>query len=71
MFVDTVLNASDEIFNVSPTKEWITSLRIKLRQHRAYLRSQHYADCGYLTQYTPKFRAFLRDILSEEPMRNA
>ena len=71
MFVDTILNASEEIFTVSPTKEWITSLRIQLRPHRVYLQSQHYADCGYLAQYTPKFRTFLRNILIEEPARNA
>ncbi len=71
MFMDTILNASDEIFEVSPTKEGTASLCLQLRPHRAYLQSQHYAECGYLAQYTPKFRAFLGEILSEEPTRNA
>ncbi len=32
---------------------------------RSYLQSQHYLNSGYLEQYTPKFRAFLRAMLSE------
>ena len=65
MFVDTILNASEEIFGVSPTKEWLAALRIQIRPHRAYLTSPHYVNSGYVEQYTPKFRAHLRDILSE------
>jgi hypothetical protein len=65
MFVDTILNASEEIFSVSPTKEWLAALRLQLRPHRAYLTSKHYVNSGYVEQYTPKFRAYLREVLSE------
>jgi hypothetical protein len=65
MFVDTILNASEEIFSVSPSKEWLAALRLQIRPHRAYLTSRHYVRSGYDEQYTPKFRAHLRDILSE------
>ncbi len=65
MFVDTILNASEEIFGVSPSKEWLAALRLQLRPHRAYLTSKHYVSSGYAEQYTPKFRAYMRDILSE------
>jgi hypothetical protein len=42
MFVDTVLNASEEILDVSPTKEWKASVRIQLLPHRHYLQSSHF-----------------------------
>jgi hypothetical protein len=67
MFVDTVLNASEEIFSVSPSKEWLYALRLQLRPHRAYLQSPHYVTSGYLEQYTPKFRAYVDKILNEMP----
>jgi hypothetical protein len=65
MFVDTILNASEEILDVSPSKEWDAAVRIQLRPHRLYLRSQHFLNSGYLEQYTPKFRAFVQDALSD------
>jgi hypothetical protein len=65
LFVDTVLNASEEILEVLPTKEWIATVRIQLRQHRGYLKSRHFQTSGYLEQYTPKFQAFLQDALSD------
>ncbi len=34
MFVDTILNASEEILDVSPSKEWKASVRIQLLPHR-------------------------------------
>jgi hypothetical protein len=63
LFVDTILNASEEILDVSPTKEWRAAVRIQLRQHRAYLLSAHFEGSGYLEQYTPKFRAFMEETL--------
>lgn len=63
LFVDTILNASEEILDVSPTKEWRAAVRIQLRQHRAYLLSAHFESSGYLEQYTPKFRAFMEETL--------
>ncbi len=63
LFVDTILNASEEILDVSPTKEWRAAVRIQLRQHRAYLLSEHFEHSGYLEQYTPKFRAFMAETL--------
>ena len=66
MFVDTILNASEEILLVSPSKEWDAALRMQLRPHRPYLHSQHYLNSGYLQQYTPKFRAFLKEVLGEK-----
>ena len=65
LFVDTVLNASEEILEVLPSKEWDTAVRIQLRQHRAYLLSSHFQKSGYLEQYTPKFRSFLQNALSD------
>jgi hypothetical protein len=64
MFVDTILNASEEILDVSPTKEWKASVRIQLLPHRAYLQSPHVLDSGYMDQYTAKFRAFVDEALS-------
>lgn len=66
LFVDTILNASEEILAVSPTKEWKAAVRIQLRQHRAYLLSEHFKRSGYLEQYTPKFRAFMDEVLRGE-----
>jgi hypothetical protein len=65
VFVDTILNASDEILGVEPTKEWQASVRIQLRPHRGYLRSPHFQNSGYLEQYTAKFRAFVDEVLNE------
>ena len=71
MFVDTILNASEEIFSVSPSKEWFTAVSLQIRPHRAYLTSRHYIASGYVEQYTPKFRAHLRDVLREGPKPHA
>ena len=71
LFVDTILNASEEILEVSPTREWDTAVRIQLKLHRSYLRSPHFLKSGYLEQYTPKFRAFLQDALKETAKRHA
>jgi len=64
LFVDTILNASEEILDVSPTKEWRAAVRIQLRQHRGYMLSDHFKGSGYLEQYTPKFRAFMDETLA-------
>jgi hypothetical protein len=71
LFVDTVLNASEEILEVLPSKEWDAAVRIQLRLHRDYLLSRHFLNSGYLEQYTPKFRAFMQDTLREPPKRDA
>ena len=71
LFVDTILNASEEILEVSPTREWDAAVRIQLKQHRDYLLSPHFLNSGYLKQYTPKFRAFLHEALSEKSKRDA
>ena len=65
LFVDVILNASEEILEVSPTKEWDAAVRLQLKLHRAYLRSPHFLNSGYLEQYTPKFRAFIQGALSD------
>jgi hypothetical protein len=65
MFVDTILNASEEILEGSPTPEWNAAVRMQLKLHREYLRSPHFQDSGYLAQYTPKFRAFMHRALSD------
>lgn len=71
LFVDTILNASEEILEVQPSKEWDTAVRIQLKLHRAYLLSPHFLNSGYLEQYTPKFRSFIKAALSETPKRHA
>jgi hypothetical protein len=65
LFVDTILNASEEILDVNPTPEWIAAVRIQLKQHHAYLTSAHFERSGYLAQYTPKFCAFMMEALRE------
>jgi hypothetical protein len=65
MFVDTILNASEEILDVSPTKEWKASVRIQLLPHRHYLQSPHFLHSGYMDQYTATFRAFVDEALSD------
>jgi hypothetical protein len=67
LFVDTILNASEEILEVAPTPEWNASVRLQLKHHRGYLSSPHLLHSGYLEQYTPKFRAFMRNTLNETP----
>ena len=63
MFVDTVLNASEEILEGQPTPEWNAAVCIQLKLHRDYLLSPHFQSSGYLAQYTPKFRAYMQDVL--------
>jgi hypothetical protein len=65
LYVDTILNASEEILGVAPTKEWQASVRIQLRPHRDYLLSPHFRNSGYLEQYSASFRAFVDDVLNE------
>jgi hypothetical protein len=69
LYVDTILNASEEILDVSPGKEWNAGVRIQLRPHCAYLQSPYFLNSGYLEQYTPKFRAFMAQALkvAQEP----
>jgi len=71
LFVDTILNASEEILEVSPTREWDAAVRLQLKLHRSYLLSPHFLNSGYLEQYTPKFRTFMHEALKETPKRNA
>ena len=65
IYVDTLLNASDEILTISPTKEWQAAVRIQLRPHRDYLLSSHFVKSDYLEPYSPKLRSFLAEILKE------
>ena len=65
LYVDTILNASEEILEVSPTKEWDVAVRIQLKPHRDYLLSPYFQKSGYLDQYGPRFRTFLREALSD------
>ena len=60
-----MLNASEEILDVSPTKEWKAAVRIQLKPHRLYLQSPHFINSGYLEQYTPKFRAYVTEALRD------
>ena len=65
IYVDTILHASDEILEISPTETWKTSLQIQLLPHRDYLLSPHYQKSGYLEQY-PTLRSFLNEILPKD-----
>jgi hypothetical protein len=63
MYVDTVLNASEEILEGLPTPEWNAAVRMQLKLHRNYLLSPHFQNSGYLATYTPKFRTYMQDVL--------
>ncbi len=63
MYVDTVLNASEDILAGLPTTEWYAAVRMQLKPHRDYFLSPHFRNSGYLAQYTPKFRAYMDDVL--------
>ena len=65
LYVDTILNASEEILEVSPTKEWDVAVRIQLKPHRDYLLSPYFQKSGYLDQYGPRFRTFLYEALND------
>jgi hypothetical protein len=65
LYVDTILNASEEIMEVSPTKEWDAAVRIQLKPHRDYLLSPYFQNSGYLEQYGPRFRAFMQAALND------
>src|SRR5262245_16043567 len=65
LYVDTILNASEEILEVSPTKEWDAAMRIQLKPHCDYLLSPYYQKSGYLDQYGPKFAKFLYKALND------
>ena len=53
LYVDTILNASEAILEVSPTKEWDVAVRFQFKPHRDYLLSHYFQKSGYLEQYTP------------------
>jgi hypothetical protein len=65
IYVDTLLNASDEILEITPTREWKISMRIALRPHRDYLLSQHFRHSDYLDQYGAHLRSFLNELLDK------
>jgi hypothetical protein len=66
IYVDTLLNASDEILDISPTDAWKTSVRLQLQPHRDYLLSKHFRESGYLEQYRT-LRTFLDEVLKAPP----
>jgi hypothetical protein len=65
IYVDTLLNASDEVLETTPTTQWKTSMRIQLRPHRDYLLSSHFRNSDHLEQYGTPLRAFLNEILEK------
>ena len=65
LYVDTILNASEEILEVSPSKEWDVAVSIQLKPHRDYLMSPYYRNSAYLDQYGPRFRKFLYEALND------
>jgi len=65
LYVNTILNASEAIRDVSPTKEWNIAVRIRLNPYRGYLLSPHFQKSGYLDQYTQRFHTFLWGALSD------
>lgn len=65
IYVDTLLNASDEILEISPTEAWKTSIRIQLLPHRDYLLSPHFKQSGYLDQYGKGLHDLLAKILDD------
>src|SRR3954447_1511619 len=65
LYVDTILNASEEILEGSPTKEWDAAVRIQLKPHRDYLMSRYCRNSGYLEQYGAKFPTFLYEALDD------
>jgi hypothetical protein len=65
MYVDTILNASEEILAGLPTPEWDAAVRLQLNLHREYLLSPHFQESGYLAQYTPEFREYMDRVLKE------
>src|SRR4249920_52125 len=65
LYVDTILNASEQILEVSPTKEWDVAVHIRLQPHRDYLQPPYFQKSGYLEQYGPRFRKFLYEALSD------
>jgi hypothetical protein len=65
LYVDTILNVSEAILDVSPTKEWDIAVRIQLNPHRDYFLSPYFQKSGYLDQYTQRFQTFLRGALSD------
>jgi hypothetical protein len=65
LYVDTILNASEEIMEVSPTPEWDAAVRIQIKPHSDYFLSPYYQSSGYLEQYSAKFRAFLYEALDD------
>lgn len=65
MYMDTILTASEEVLDVSPTKEWEKTVRNELKQHRDYLVSPHFQNSGFREQYTPKFRAYIDEVVKE------
>jgi hypothetical protein len=66
IYVDTVLNASDEILEISPTEDWKTSLRIQLLPHRDYLLSPHFKQSATSTSmakaYDPSCAKFWTNL---------
>jgi hypothetical protein len=66
MYVDTILNASEEILAGLPTPEWDAAVRLQLKLHREYLLSPHFQGSGYLAQYTPEFREYMDTVLKEK-----
>jgi hypothetical protein len=65
MYMDTILTASEEVLDVLPTKEWEKTVRNELKQHRDYLRSPHFQNSGFREQYTPKFRAYIEEVVKQ------
>src|SRR4029079_9121756 len=61
LYVDPILNASEAILDVSPTKEWDIAVRFQLNPHRDYLLSPYFQDSGSLEQYTASLHVLVKE----------
>ncbi len=61
-FVSYMLLSFEEIFHLSNEDAWSSTLRSNLKVHKAYFKSQHFKESGYLDNIDAPIRALINEI---------
>jgi hypothetical protein len=59
-FVARLIYTLDECLRLSPDAEWEAVTKTQLGAHRAYLCSDYYTGQDYLSHYSPRIRALIK-----------
>ena len=60
-YVARLIYVLDECLRLNPDGEWEAVARTQLASHRGYLASDYFMKQGYLSHYSPRMRALIKE----------